>query len=90
MVIAGGVAPEIWPPRDEALSVISASFGAEPDALEPHVEEVHRLDLEGRQRVLDVLPRVASLIPKMAAEYRSMKGRLDAIAALTMNKELNQ
>ncbi len=90
MVIAGGVAPEIWPPRDEDLSVISASFGAEPDALEPHVEEVHRLDLEGRQRVLDVLPRVASLIPKMAAEYRSMKGRLDAIAALTMNKELNQ
>lgn len=88
MVIAGGVAPLSWPPSSEDLAAMAKRFGAESSALESHVQEVHRLDQEGRQRVLDVLPRVASLIPAMVAEYRSMKGRLEAIAALTMSKEL--
>jgi excisionase family DNA binding protein len=87
MVIAGGIAPEWWPPSDEELATMASSFGASGSDLSPHLDEVHTLDDEGRQRVIDMLPRVASMIPEMTAEYRSMKGRLDAIAALS--KELN-
>jgi excisionase family DNA binding protein len=88
MVIAGGVAPHSWPPSSEEFAGMAESLGAEVSALEPHVEEVYRLDQEARQRVLDMLPRVASMIPEVVAEYSSMKGRLEAIAALTVSKEL--
>jgi excisionase family DNA binding protein len=89
MVIAGGVAPDGWPPDSEEFSAAATSFGARPGDLSPHIEEVHRLDPQGRRKVLDVLPRLASVIPEMIAEYRSMMTRLDAIASLTTNKELN-
>jgi excisionase family DNA binding protein len=89
MLIAGGVAPDGWPPEPEEFAVMAKSFGARPEDLGPHVEEVHRLDSHGRKQVLDVLPRVASVIPEMVAEYRSMMSTLDAIASLTNNKELH-
>jgi excisionase family DNA binding protein len=89
MVIAGGVAPDGWPPEPEDLAIMAKSFGARPEDLSPHIEEVHRLDSKGKRQVLDVLPRVASVIPDMVAEYRSITAKLDAIASLTTNKELN-
>ncbi|MFZ0492754.1 MAG: PocR ligand-binding domain-containing protein [Acidimicrobiia bacterium] len=89
MVIAGGVAPDGWPPDPEELAVMAKSLGARPEDLRPHIQEVHRLDQQGKRQVLDMLPRVASVIPEMVAEYHSMRVTLDAIASLTMNKELN-
>lgn len=90
MVIAGGIAPDEWPPDSSTLADMAESFGTEPSQLADHVLEVHRLDAGGKRRVLDVLPRVASMIPEMTAEYRSIKGRLDVIASLTTSKESNQ
>ena len=89
MVIAGGVAPDGWPPDPEEFALMAKSFGARPEDLNPRIEEVHRLDSDGRRQVLEVLPRIASVIPEMAAEYRSMMSTLDAIASLTNNKELH-
>jgi excisionase family DNA binding protein len=87
MVIAGGIAPEVWPPEPSKLAAMAEGFDVDPSHLAAHVHEVHRLDVDGRQRVLDTLPRVASMVPEMTAEFRSLKGRLEAIAALTTSKE---
>jgi excisionase family DNA binding protein len=83
MMIAGGVAPDVWPPDDDEIRSMASSLGADPGELAAHIHEVYHLDQEARQRVIDTLPRVASMISDITAEYRSLRERLQAIAALT-------
>jgi len=82
MVIAGGIAPGVWPPSDTELESMAQSFGADSADLATHVDEVYELDANARQRVLEALPRVAALISEITTEFRSLRGRLEAIAAL--------
>jgi len=83
MVIAGGITPDVWPPSDAELDSMAQGFGADSADLSAHVDEVYDLDADTRQRVLEALPRVAAMISEITAEFRSLRGRLEAIAALT-------
>ncbi|GBD85090.1 helix-turn-helix domain protein [bacterium BMS3Abin02] len=83
MVIAGGIAPGVWPPSDAELDSMAQGFGADSADLAAHVGEVYDLDANARQRVLEALPRVAAMISEISAEFRSLRGKLEAIAVLT-------
>lgn len=65
-VIAGGIAPEVWPPLPHQLKRLAHSLELSVEELTPQLHKVHWLDGAGRQRVLDTLPRVAELIARVA------------------------
>jgi len=68
MVIAGGVAPEDWPPDRAGIAAIAARFGVPTDLVATHIGEVYRLTGEERARMLGLLSRVGVLISHLAAE----------------------
>lgn len=82
MVLAGGIAPEDWPPESEALETIAESFAVPADVVKSHVHEVFRLDEDGRQRVLAFLPRMAQMLSRIATERTNHLAKLEAIATL--------
>lgn len=82
MVIAGGIAPGVWPPSDAELDSMAQGFGADPADLVEHVDDVYDLDADARQKVLEALPRIAAMISEITAEFQSLRGKLEAIAAL--------
>ena len=83
MVIAGGIAPDVWPPSEGDLASMARSFGADPKNLTDHVDDVYDLDADAGKKVLETLPRVAAMISEITAEYRSLRDKLAAIAVLT-------
>ncbi|MDX1689619.1 MAG: helix-turn-helix domain-containing protein [Acidimicrobiia bacterium] len=82
MLIVGGIAPADWPPEQDRLERIAASVGLTAGDLRPHVADVFRLEARERQRILDVLPRIADLISELTAARSELMARLDQIAAL--------
>jgi excisionase family DNA binding protein len=68
MVIAGGVAPADWPPKDEEISSMAATFGIPFDTVAAHIDEVYRLTQEERVHVLTLLPRIGVLISELARQ----------------------
>jgi hypothetical protein len=82
MVLAGGIAPDIWPPAPDELDSIAESFGVPADLVRGHVHEVFHLDEEGRRRVLSYLPRMAQMLSHIATERTNHLAKLDAIAML--------
>jgi excisionase family DNA binding protein len=82
MVIAGGVAPDDWPPDDATVRSIADTFGTPIDVVAGHIGEVFHLTPEDRVHVLGLLPRVGVLISQLAAERVRTMGAFDAIADL--------
>lgn len=82
MVIAGGIAPEIWPPPPDEIAAIAADLDTPAALFTEHAEEVYRLDADGRVRILALLPRVAALVSQLAEEGGRLAGTLSAIADL--------
>lgn len=82
MMIVGGIAPQVWPPSDDAIRLTASGFGVDPVLIRDHVDEVYRLDDGERQRILDLLPGFGVLLSRMASSSSSLVGRLDAIASL--------
>lgn len=82
MVIAGGVAPDDWPPDDATVQSIADTFGTPVDLVAEHIGEVFHLTQEERVHVLGLLPRVGVLISQMAAERVRTMSAFDAIADL--------
>lgn len=82
MMIVGGIAPEVWPPPDEAMRATASAFGIEPAVLHHHIDEVYRLDQPAKDRILALLPQFGVLLSRMASSSSSLVGRLDAIASL--------
>ena len=86
MVIAGCVAPDVWPPDSTGVGVMASEFGVEPDLIRPHIEEVYHLDMEQRANVLAYMQRVANIVAHIVYERKTLVGRLSAIADLTTFK----
>ena len=56
--------------------------GAPVETIAEHIEEVHHLTPQERDRALQLLPRIGMLISQMASERGRLMSRLDAIAVL--------
>ena len=82
IILAGGIAPEQWPPTSAEIEQISSDFGVDADDIRTHIDEVFHLDAGARQRVLDFLPRLARFLSEVANERTQLLSKLDAIAAL--------
>ncbi len=68
MVLLGGVAPDDWPPSDEALRAIATTFDVPPEALAAHLTEVFHLEADRRAWVLTLLQRIANIMSHLATE----------------------
>lgn len=82
MVIAGGVAPDVWPPSEAESESLAAGLGIPGEVFAEHADEVYRLGHLEQARLLGVLPRVAVVVSKVADEAGTVAGTLSAIADL--------
>lgn len=82
MVIVGGIAPDRWPPPPEQVEAVAAELGMPADDLAAHIEEVYYLDDAHMDWILDLLPRVGTLISHLADERGRLVTKLEAIASL--------
>ncbi len=83
MVVAGCVAPRDWPPSSAQIEQMAAEYGVDSGILESHLDDVHHLNAEQRQKVLDTLQRIANIVAHIVYERKTLVGRLAAIADLT-------
>jgi len=83
MVVAGCVAPDVWPPNLADVAEMAAEFGVDSDVILPHIEEVFYLSDDQRDQVLLYLQRIASIVAHIVYERKTLVGRLAAIADLT-------
>ena len=82
IILAGGIAPDEWPPPAEEIDRISAQFDVAADLIVDHLAEVYHLDDDAQQRVLALLPRLARFLSEVTKERKQLLSKLDAIAAL--------
>lgn len=68
MVIAGGVAPDVWPPAAEEVARVATRLGLPVETVAAHADEVYHLSHSEQVRLLGLLPRVAVLISEIANE----------------------
>jgi excisionase family DNA binding protein len=83
LVIAGCIAPEIWPPSSDQIAAMAQQLGAEPAYLEANCGAVFYLDKAQRERVLRFLQRIADVFSHMAEDRSIIYNRLQTIAGLT-------
>lgn len=69
MLVAGCVAPDAWPPPDDALGPLARQINCDPDRLVESVRAVHVLSNAAQQRVLDTIQRTADIISCLIAEH---------------------
>ncbi len=82
MVIAGGVAPEHWPPPPEEMTRLAQHLGVPVSVYEQHAHEVYTLSPEEKERVLIFVQRIADVIAHIIAERQQVLGRFDQIRQL--------
>lgn len=82
MVVAGGIAPDDWPPSGGTLASISDTFGLDGGELSRHVHEVYRLGDRERKEVLEVLPRIGYMVSEITTQHLELQRKLEAIASL--------
>lgn len=83
MVIAGGIAPNPWPPDPDQVQVMAREFGLKPDRLTAHLNDVFYLDEAQRAKVLASVQRIANIVAHIINERNTLVGKLERIAELT-------
>lgn len=82
MVIAGGVAPDDWPPPSAQVADTAAAFSLPASALTPHLHEVYFLDSARQALVLSTIQYIADIFAQIITERAGLIDRLNAIAGL--------
>ena len=67
MVIAGGIAPEDWPPSADEIEAIAIESRVPVATVERSIGDVHRLDATGQDRLLAGIPILAKHLSRIAA-----------------------
>lgn len=70
MVVAGGIAPDAWPPSPEQVLTLSKLFGASPDAVAVASDDVFCMDRAAQDRTLRYVQRVADVLAQMIQDCR--------------------
>jgi hypothetical protein len=73
MLVAGCIAPDRWPPSDDVLDFAAKKAGVPATHVNSHIGEVHRLSPADRQKVLDVIQRLADTVSHIIANMKSCK-----------------
>jgi excisionase family DNA binding protein len=83
LALVGGIAPEEWPPPPDRTQQAAYELGIGEKRLQPHLEEVHRLDSSGRKRVLPFVQRLGDILGHILEERMEIVDRMGRIAELT-------
>ena len=83
MVVAAGIAPEMWPPDDHEVARIAELLDVDERHLRREIANVYQLDAAGRQTVLAHVQRVADIIAHIISERNLLFSRLQHIADLS-------
>lgn len=82
MVIAGGIAPDAWPPSEAEMERLARSLGVPADVYRAHVHEVYVLSEAEKQRVLGTVQRIADIVAHIVHERQVLAQRLAQIREL--------
>lgn len=83
MVVAAGIAPEMWPPDDREIARMAEILDVDEAAVRRTLDGVHRLDAARRQTLLAHVQRVADIIAHIISERNLLFSRLQHIADLS-------
>lgn len=83
ILIAGGIAPQQWPPSERELARLAEYLDVDERTLRAHSAEVHRLDAAAQHNVVGYVQRVADIIAHIITERNLLFGRLQHIAELS-------
>ena len=86
IVVAGGIAPENWPPDPAEVTETATFFGLPPDALVPHIHEVFYLDETQKALVLSLVQRIADILAHIAADRLALMEKLDSIVRIATSR----
>jgi excisionase family DNA binding protein len=78
MVVAGGIAPQAWPPDPAAVQAMATEFRVKPEQLNQHLTEVFFLEEAEQARLLITVQRIANIIAHIINERRQMMGKVEA------------
>ncbi len=74
MLIAGGIAPPVWPPAPARRAALAQELGVPRELLEAHIHEVFTLSEAEQARVLGLVQRVADVVGCLLQERRLLGG----------------
>ena len=83
MLVIGGIAPEQWPPRPEALKRIAAELDLPEATLAAHVDEVFTVSPAAQRELLTHVQRIADIVSHIIQERSTLYTKLHNIAELT-------
>jgi len=71
MVIAGGIAPDDWPPSPHEIESIAAESRVSADVLAASINDVHRLAPDDQERLLDGVSTLAKHLSLILTDDRT-------------------
>jgi excisionase family DNA binding protein len=83
LVIAGGIAPQSWPPDKCETARLAELLDMDEDDLRRQIDQVHHLDETGQKTVVAYVQRVADIIAHIISERNLLFSRLQHIADLS-------
>ena len=75
MVIAGGIAPNEWPPTPERMEEISVESRVPLSILEHSIDDVHHMPTDDQDRFLEAVPILARHLSDIATKERQSSPR---------------
>ena len=83
MVLVGGVAPQLWPPKPAEVEAIAAELEVEVAAIRPYLHQVYHLSPASQDHVLSLIQPTANIISHILQERRLLLSKLATIADIT-------
>jgi len=71
MVIAGGIAPAVWPPSPAEIEAIARESHVSTDTVERSIADVHQLDANDQQRLLAGVSSLAKHLSRIETNTRT-------------------
>ena len=72
MIVVGGVTPSAWPPTPDQIDEIAVGAGIPSEILLDAVDETWDIELEGRRKILRLLPQFGDLVSQLASARRQV------------------
>jgi len=89
MLIAGGIAPDNWPPDEAGIQKIADSLYLSPDTIREHIHEVHHVSKALQKERLPYVQRLADTFSMISTERLVLIQRLNQIAALASDEDFS-
>ncbi|MFC1543710.1 helix-turn-helix domain-containing protein [Gemmatimonadota bacterium] len=83
MVVAFGIAPDDWPPQQDAIRDLAVQMKMPASRLKPTLMDIPMLSADERRRTLSALQRIADVLSMFGQERCGLTDRLSSIAELS-------